>query len=204
MSYLSSQKVHGECKGRVSFSLSLELLPKSLSLMWMLCSSRTGLDDVLSCNAATGTAIVTSENFGKTQMFPPGLLSIYMGSLGKINPDQLLTHWWLHRFAPSQQQKNDDARWLPAASTAHRSDPEVSVTEACNYFNRKYDCLRYKNEQCLNCGRVSRCTRRIQALCSVDVRFNWNASSANVTTSFQTCAVVTAISFVGLLPATAN
>ncbi len=64
-SHLSSQKVQGECKGRVSFSLWLEIIPRFLSLMWMLRSSRTGLEDVLSCNAATGTAIVASE---KTRM----------------------------------------------------------------------------------------------------------------------------------------
>lgn len=31
--YLSSQKVHGECKGKVSFPLSFEILSKALSLM---------------------------------------------------------------------------------------------------------------------------------------------------------------------------
>lgn len=154
MPYLSSQKVHGECKGRVSSSLSFEILPRSLSLMWMLCSSRTGLDDVLSCNAATGTAIVTTENWtisSNRQMFSPGLLSLYMGSLGKINPDQLLTHWSLRRFA-LWQQNNDDARWPPAAPTAHQDYPEVSVTEFCTCLNWKYGCLRYKNKEALNCG----------------------------------------------------
>lgn len=86
----------------------------------MLCSSRPGLDDVLSCNAATGTAIVTSgkgegllmtASRSVVQMFAlEVVIVIFIGRLGKINPDQLLTHWPLRRFAPSQQQRNDDAR----------------------------------------------------------------------------------------------
>lgn len=83
--YLSSQKVHGECKGKVSFPLSFEILSKALSLMlWMLCSSRTGLADAFTWKAATGTAIVTfkSERFcfkrkNQTGVFHPLSFVIY-------------------------------------------------------------------------------------------------------------------------------
>lgn len=134
-SYLSSQKVHGECKGRVSFSLSLEILPKSVSLMWMLCSSRPGLDGVLSCNAATGTAIVMlplktewlskkkNKQTSRADDFTRAVIVIYIGRLSKTNPDQLLTHWSLHRFAPSQQQKK---RWRPLTACGTYSAPELS------------------------------------------------------------------------------
>lgn len=178
----------------------------------MLCSSRTGLDDVLSCNAATGTAIAASEKLNdllkktkqERQMFPPGLWSVFIGSSGKFNRDQLLTHWSPHRSAPSQQQKKkkpDDTRWLPAASTAHQNDPEVSVTEVRAQLNWKCDCLRYYSKLYLNSGYLFRAKGSFK--CFVDLGLNWDASSAYVTTSFQTCAVLTA-SFVWLLPATAN
>lgn len=74
----------------MSFSL-LEIFSKSLSLMWMLCSSRTGLDDVLSCNAA----IVTSES----RAIVLNNIVLCRGCcrcvVVKMNPDQLLSHWLL-------------------------------------------------------------------------------------------------------------
>ena len=141
ITHLSSQKVHGECKGSVSISLLLEMPPKSLSLMWMLCSSRPGgLADVLSCNvAATGTAIASSEN----RMAPLNnkikkqavvwcrcfyqssfvYMFWYIGLLGQINPrsaaDSQVASPVCAVTTTEKKQKNDDARWQPAAPTAH-------------------------------------------------------------------------------------
>lgn len=136
-SYLSSQKVHGECKGKVSFPLSFEILSKALSLiLWMLCSSRTGLDDGFTWKAATGTAIATlkSERFRLkriiiiiiTRVFFTRSLSLYIRSFGKIKPDQLLTHWSSHRLWQPEQ------RWRQLTARDTYSEPEVSVPE---FFN---------------------------------------------------------------------
>lgn len=67
-SHLSSQKVHGECKSRVS-SPSADVFPRSRSLTCTLCSSSAGLDDVLSCNAA----MVTSGSRAAAEGFLPWL-----------------------------------------------------------------------------------------------------------------------------------
>lgn len=106
----------------------------------MLCSSRTGLDGVLSCNAATGTAIVFVFVFALKDLFFIYLkkangccryLYIYVGPSGEMIPDQLLTHWSLHRVCAvttTEKKKKKKKQMTPADRLQHL--PEVSPTPA--------------------------------------------------------------------------
>lgn len=79
----------------------------------MLWSNRRGLGEHNCIGAVAGTAIVTSETSGNiiasstlenilVNAVPRTVRAIYR-LLGKFISVQLLTHWVLYRFAPSQQ-----------------------------------------------------------------------------------------------------
>lgn len=117
MTYLSSQNVHGECKGRVSTSIFLVILSKSLS-WWILCSSRRGDGELSWIGAVAGTAIVPSDSvtkfFANTckslgRRCTPRTVFDICGLLGKFNSVQLLTHWLSTGLRPVTTTKK--TRW---------------------------------------------------------------------------------------------
>lgn len=94
----------------------VEVFPKSRSLTCMLCSSSTGLDDVLNCNAA----IVTSESRAISEVFCCGSCG---GVVVKMNPDQLLTHWLLRLLCAVTSA---ETRWRPLTVCGTRGDQSRS------------------------------------------------------------------------------
>lgn len=82
---------------------------------WMrMCSVETQLRELPLLNLLWKT--YTKQKLSRCSapdVIDCAVVLIFIGCWGEINPDQLLTHWLLHRFAPSQQQEKKNPMSSP-------------------------------------------------------------------------------------------